>query len=374
MAQNPLQELARLGQSVWLDTLSRDLIQSGKLKQLIEQDALRGVTSNPTIFQKAISAGDHYDGQIAELSAQGKSVAEIYEALTVQDVQDAADLLRPTWESLQHADGFVSLEVNPHLAYRTEATLAEVKHLWAMVDRPNSFIKIPATQPGLEAIRQATSAGVNVNVTLLFGLPRYEEVVEAYMGGLEERLERGETIEDIHSVASFFLSRIDVLLDPRLEEIANGGGEHAELAGKLVGQAAIASAREAYRICDGLIASERWQRLKAEGANLQRLLWASTSTKNPAYPDVKYVEALVAPETVNTVPMETIDAYRDHGQPQVRINDEPELTREVLEGLGVLGIDLQQATEQLEREGVEKFNNSYDDLMGTLQEKRAEAL
>lgn len=370
---NPLCQLEQLGQSIWLDTLSRDLIQSGKLKQLAEEDGLKGVTSNPSIFEKAIAESDRYAADIETLAQQGKDVAGIYTELTVADIRAAADILRPTWERLHHADGYVSLEVNPHLAYETEATIDEARHLWELVDRPNIFIKIPATEPGLEAIRRSVAHGINVNVTLLFGLERYVKVAEAYMAGLQDRASAGKHVDDIWSVASFFLSRIDVLLDPRFDEIAAKDPEHREEAKRMRGQVAIASAREAYRIWQELFAPGRFGALRSCGAHTQRLLWASTGTKDPAYSDVKYVEALVAPETVNTLPLETIEAYRDHGEPRVSIVDEPEWTREVLARLPVLGIFLHEATEQLEREGVEKFNQAYDKLMQSLAHQRSAA-
>ncbi|MHB8997850.1 MAG: transaldolase [Armatimonadota bacterium] len=374
MSSSPLCKLEQFEQSIWLDFLSRDLIQSGQLQKLIEEDGLKGVTSNPTIFQKALAAGTEYDEEIRRMALEGKSPEEIFTVLSVEDVQTAADTLRPTWERLHHRDGFVSLEVNPHLAYETEATIAEARRLWSLVERPNAFIKVPATAPGLEAIRQLISEGININVTLLFGLPRYVEVTEAYLEGLEERVRQGQPVDDVHSVASFFLSRIDVLVDPELEKLAEQGGEKAELAKRFIGQAAIASAREAYRLAGHIFGHERFLKLKERGARIQRLLWASTSTKNPKYEDTKYVEALIAPETVNTLPLETIDAYRDHGHPAVRIKDDLDLTEEVLSRLTELGIDLAQVTKQLEQEGVQKFSDSYDKLMESLAQKRDEAL
>lgn len=373
MSSNPLCKLEQFEQSIWLDFLSRDLIQSGRLQKLIDDDGLKGVTSNPTIFQKALAAGTEYDDEIRRMASEGKSPEEIFTALSVEDVQTAADMLRPTWERLHHGDGFVSLEVNPHLAYETEATIAEARRLWSLVDRPNAFIKVPATAPGLEAIRRLISEGININVTLLFGLPRYVEVTEAYLEGLEERVRQGQPVDDVHSVASFFLSRIDVLVDPVLEKMAEQGGEKAGLAQRFIGQAAIASAREAYRLAGHTFGHERFLKLKEQGARIQRLLWASTSTKNPKYEDTKYVEALIAPDTINTLPLETIDAYRDHGHPAVRIKDDPDLTDEVLSRLTELGIDLAQVTKRLEQEGVQKFNESYDKLMESLAAKAGQA-
>jgi transaldolase len=374
MSSNPLCKLEQFEQSIWLDFLSRDLIQSGQLQKLIDDDGLKGVTSNPTIFQKALAAGTEYDDEIRRMAGEGMSPEEIFTVLSVEDVQTAADMLRPTWERLHHGDGFVSLEVNPHLAYDTDATIAEARRLWSLVERPNALIKVPATAPGLEAIRRLISEGININVTLLFGLPRYVEVTEAYLEGLEERMRQGKPVDDVHSVASFFLSRIDVLVDPELEKLAEQGGEKAELARRAIGQTAIASAREAYRLAGHTFGHERFLKLKEHGARIQRLLWASTGTKNPKYEDTKYVEALIAPQTINTLPLETLEAYRDHGVPAVRIKDDPELTDEVLNGLSELGIDLSQVTQQLEKEGVQKFNDSYDKLMAALAQKCDEAL
>lgn len=374
MTDNPLCKLEKFGQSIWLDFLRRNLVTSGQLQKLVDEDGLKGITSNPSIFEKAISGSSDYDAAVKTWALEGKSVEEMYTTLTVQDIQAAADVLRPTWERLGHADGFVSLEVNPYLAYKAEETMEEARQLWKLVDRPNIFIKVPATVPGLQAIRQLTAEGLNINVTLLFGLPRYVEVAQAYIDGLQERHDQGMPIDDIHSVASFFLSRIDVLVDPELEKHIEAGGDKAELARRLLGQTAIASAREAYRISGNLFGREPFLTLKQCGARIQRLLWASTSTKNPNYPDVKYVEALIAPETINTLPLETLDAYRDHGKPAVRITEEPELTQEVLSRLTELGIDLGQVTQQLEEEGVQKFNEAYDKLMKALSDKREEAL
>ena len=374
MTDNPLCKLEQFGQSIWLDFLRRNLVTSGHLQKLVDDDGLKGITSNPSIFEKAISGSSDYDAAVKAWALEGKAPDQMYTTLSVQDIQAAADVLRPTWERLKHADGFVSLEVDPNLAYEAEATMEEARRLWSLVDRPNIFIKVPATLPGLQAIRQLTAEGLNINVTLLFGLPRYVQVAEAYIEGLRERLRQGLPIDDIHSVASFFLSRIDVLIDPQLEEIIERGGDKAELAKRLLGQVAIASAREAYRIAGDIYGREPFLTLKQKGAKIQRLLWASTSTKNPNYPDLKYVEALIAPETVNTLPMETLDAYRDHGKPAVRITDDPELTQEVLARLPEVGIDLAQVTQQLEEEGVQKFSEAFDKLMKALTEKRSEAL
>jgi transaldolase len=373
MTNNPLIKLAGCGQSVWLDYIRRQMIDSGELQALIDQDGLRGVTSNPAIFQQAIAGSADYDESIRKLAQAGKSAQEIYEGLTLEDIRRAADVFRPLFDRLQGADGFVSLEVNPHLAHDTQGTIAEARRLWGKLDRPNVFIKVPATRAGLPAIRRLISEGINVNVTLLFGLPRYREVAEAYLSGLEERAARGLPLT-VASVASFFLSRIDVLLDPRLAQLVQKGGPPARRAAALEGEAAIASAKVAYTIYQQICGSERFRALAARGAGSQRLLWASTSAKNPAYSDVKYVEPLIGPETVNTMPLETLRAYRDHGRPASRLTEGREKAAAVIQGLPELGIDLNQATQQLEDEGVEKFIKPYDSLLRTLEDQRREVV
>ncbi|MCL4502265.1 MAG: transaldolase [Deltaproteobacteria bacterium] len=373
MKENPLINLTDLGQSIWLDYISRDMIDTGELQKLIDEDGLRGVTSNPSIFDKAISGSKDYDDDISFLAREGKDIQEIYEALTVTDVQRAADAFRPCFDKLQGADGFISLEVNPHLAHDTHGTIREARRLWSKLDRPNVFIKVPSTKEGLLAIRQLVSEGININVTLLFGLPRYREVADAYLRGLEDRAAQGLHL-NVASVASFFLSRIDVLLDPKLEKIAQAGGFLAAAAGSLKGEVAIASAKVAYSSYLQIFGSQRFKVLAQKGAQVQRLLWASTSTKNPDYPDTKYVEPLIGPKTINTMPLDTLKAYRDHGNPAVRLTDGLEKAAADLQRLPELGLDLNEATQQLEDEGVEKFNQPYDSLMCTLEGKRREAL
>jgi transaldolase len=373
MKENPLVKLGTFGQSIWLDYIRRKMIDSGELKKFIDEDGLKGVTSNPSIFEKAIAGSDDYDADIRKQAQAGKSIEEIYETLTVEDVGQGADVFRPVYDRLDGKDGFVSLEVNPHLAHDTQGSIAEARRLWQALNRPNVFIKIPATKAGLPAIQQLISEGINVNVTLLFGLPRYKEVAEAYIAGMESRAGKGQPLNRVASVASFFLSRIDVLLDPKLEQLAAAGGPKATGAKELQGQIAIASAKIAYTIYQEIYGSERFKKLAARGARPQRLLWASTSTKNPAYPDVKYVEPLIGPETVNTLPLETLEAYRDHGNPASRLTEEVERAASYLQRLPEMGIDLNQATQQLEDEGVEKFNKPFDSLMCTLEGKRQAA-
>ena len=374
MKANPLLKLSAFGQSIWLDYIRRQMIDAGELKRLIDDDGLKGVTSNPAIFQKAIAGSTDYDEAIRTLAQAGKSVEAIYQVLTVEDVQRAADLFRPLYDRVAGQDGFVSLEVNPHLAHDTQGTVAEARHLWQALARPNVLIKVPATKEGLPAIRQLISEGINVNVTLLFGLPRYREVAEAYIAGLEDRAAPGQPLGRVASVASFFLSRIDVLLDPQLEKLAAAGGQKAQTARDLIGQVAIASAKRAYTIYQEIFGSARFQKLAAQGARPQRLLWASTSTKNPAYPDLKYVEPLIGADTVNTLPPETLAAYRDHGDPAARLTEGADRAAGNLARLAELGLDLDSATQQLEDEGVEKFNQPFDSLMATLKGKRREIL
>jgi transaldolase len=369
MKDNPLKQLGTLGQSIWLDYIRRDLIASGQLRRLIEDDGLRGMTSNPAIFEKAISDSQDYDADIQALALQGKNVVEIYEALSQRDVQSAADEFRPLYNAMDGKDGYVSLEVNPHLAHDTDGTIKEARRLWAALDRPNVFIKVPGTGEGLPAIQQLISEGISVNVTLLFGLPRYRQVAEAYIAGIEARAAQGKPVKNVASVASFFVSRIDALVDPLLQKPSAKGGQEAYLDGKLHGQVAIASAKMAYQIYKELFGSDRFKKLAAKGARTQRLLWASTSTKNPRYSDVKYVEALIGPDTVDTAPLETLDAYRDHGDPKDRLELDVEGARWVLAELPNADIKIDEVTQKLEDEGVEKFNQPFDKLMETLKQR-----
>ena len=371
MSENPLQRLRTLGQSVWLDYIRRDLMASGELRRLIEEDGLRGMTSNPAIFEKAISGTGEYDDDIRALAREGKNVEEIYDDLSVRDVESAADEFRPVYDATDGEDGYVSLEVNPHLARDTNGTIDEARRLWKRLSRPNVFIKVPATAEGLPAIQQLFGEGININVTLLFGLPRYRQVADAYIAGLETFSGRGEAVKQVASVASFFVSRIDALVDPLLEKAAARGGEKAEIAKKARGRVAISSAKMAYQIHKEIFGQERFQRLAAGGARRQRLLWASTSTKNPGYSDVKYVEELIGPDTVNTVPVETLDAYRDHGDPKLRLEKDVAEAKQVLELLPELDLDIDSLTQQLEDEGVRKFEKPFDKLIETLSGKPA---
>ena len=374
MNKNPLLVLESFGQSIWLDFLRRHSLANGEIQELIDQDGASGLTSNPSIFQKAIAGSHDYDSDIRALAMDGKSVEEIYEALTVEDIQRAADLFRPTFDRLNGRDGFVSLEVSPKLAHDTASTIAEARHLWSTVNRPNVMIKVPATREGVPAIQHLTGEGINVNITLLFGLPRYRDVADAYLAGLETLAARGKPLDRIASVASFFLSRIDVLVDPMLERLGPQSSPVAERAAGLRGQVAIASAKVAYQIYQEIFGSERFKKLSKQGAHTQWLLWASTSTKNPEYSDVKYVEALIGPKTINTVPLETLHAFRDHGKPASSLEEGTQEAYRVLDGLRQVGIDLDAVTQQLEDEGVMKFNKAFDKLMSALREKRDASL
>jgi len=373
MNDNPLTRLTRLGQSIWMDFISRSTVTSGDLARYIEEDALRGVTSNPTIFEKAIAHGAEYEAPIRALALQGKSVAEIYQAITVEDIQRATDVFRPQFDRLEGADGFVSLEVSPRLANDTAGTVAEAHRLWAAVDRPNVLIKVPGTRAGLPAIEQLIGEGINVNITLLFGLGRYAEVAEAYVAGLEARAARGLPVR-VASVASFFLSRIDVMVDAELDSLQKAGKVAGRIAEQLRGQVAIASARLAYEMYQQFFGAERFRTLAAKGARTQRVLWASTGTKNPAYSDVKYVEALIGKNTINTVPLETFDAYRDHGEPALRLDGHADEARALLRTLREAGIDLDAVTQRLEEQGVQKFIEPYDRLLTLIGERRSAVL
>lgn len=372
---NPLVDIRQFDQSLWLDFISRPIIIDGKLQRRIADEALRGVTSNPAIFAKSIGDTADYDSAIKALALQGKTTDEIYTNLAVSDVQAATDLFRPLYDGTDHgSDGYVSLEVSPELVNDTEGTIAEALALWKAVDRPNVMIKVPATLEGLPAIRRLISEGVNVNVTLIFGLERYRLVAEAFIAGLEDRAGRGKPLDRIDSVASFFLSRIDVLIDPLLDKIAAEGGEKGALAQALVGEVALASAKQAYQMYKEIFAGPRWEALAENGAATQRLLWASTGNKNPKYDDLRYVDGLIGPHTVNTVPVETLDLFRTNGKVAVTLEDNLEQAREVLRRLPELGLNLEELTQHLEEDGAKKFKEPFAKLMQSIEKKRALAV
>ena len=360
---NPLRQVHQLGQSIWLDDIRRGWLRDGHLARLISEDALAGVTSNPAIFAKSISEGAEYNDAITTMARAGGDINDIYESLALEDVQAAADLFRATYDAAGGADGFVSLEVSPHLADDTKGTVAEGLRLWKAFDRPNAMIKVPGTEAGLPAITELIAAGININVTLLFSVERYRAVVDAYLAGLEQRVAAGKPIDKVASVASFFLSRIDTLVDAKLDQMNTSESKACR------GRAAIASARLAYQYYKQWTNSDRWRALAAKGVKPQRLLWASTSSKDPAYKDTMYVEALIAPDTVNTLPPATVDAYRDHGDPAVRIENDIAEAKETVQKLRKLGIDLEVVSEQLEREGVKKFKEPFDALLATLAKR-----
>jgi len=358
---NPLVRLGELGQSPWYDYITRDLVLSGELDRLIQEDGLRGMTSNPTIFEKAIAGSRLYDEEIRALTDQGKSADEIFEVLAVADVRAACDLFAPVYQATSGVDGLVSLEVSPTLAHDTEGTIHEAERLWRMVDRPNAMIKIPGTRAGLPAITHCIAAGISVNVTLLFSVDRYREVIDAFLDGMDQRLARNLPLRPIASVASFFVSRVDGKVDPQLDSRGDPRG--------LRGKIAIANACVAYRLFEQSLGTPRWDRLAKADARPQRPLWASTSTKDPRYSDVHYVEPLIAARTVNTLPPETFAAYRDHGQPAVRITEGIAEAPGLLQALTETGVDLSTITRELEDDGVAKFAASYASLLAGIEAK-----
>ena len=359
-----LHELAELGQAIWLDYISRSLIGSGELQKLVDR-GLRGVTSNPSIFEKAIAGSADYDEDLNRLVRDGRSVAEIYENLAMADIRSAADVLRPVYEKSRGADGFVSLEVNPALAHDTEATIAEARRLFASLERPNVLIKVPATPAGIPAIETLIGEGVNVNVTLIFSLEQYEAVATAYIAGLEKLALAGGDVGRVASVASFFISRVDTAVDKALEEIGN-----TEIQGKI----AIDNAKIAYSRFREIFSSERWKKLATESARVQRPLWASTSSKNPAYPDTLYVDNLIGPDTVNTLPPATLDDFLDHGKVATTVETDVDGARMRMAELAELGIDLDAITNKVLDEGVAAFAKSFEGLIASIAEKRRRLL
>ena len=374
MSVNPLVELTGSGQSIWYDGIERGLITSGELKRLIDEDEVRGVTSNPTIFEKAIDSSDDYSDQLREQAERQKSASEIYEALAVRDIQMAADLLAPVFEKTDGTDGFVSLECSPLLAHDTAGTIEQVRHLWRVLERKNVMIKIPATSEGFRAVEQCTYEGININITLIFSLESYKRTVEAYLRGLERRVAESKPIDRIASVASFFVSRIDTALDKSLQErIARAGSAiEREKLESLLGRIAIANAKMAYQVFKKVFHGKRFATLRTQGVRVQRPLWASTSAKNPAYSDVYYVEALIGPETVNTVPPATLKAFRDHGRVSVSLEENVAEESAVLARLEEAGIRLDDVTQQVLDEGLSLFSRSFEKLMKAIQLRRDE--
>jgi transaldolase len=359
---SPLRVLSALGQSVWIDFLSRESIRGGHLQKLLDDDSVVGATSNPSIFQKAMASSDAYEAQLRELDDE-LPIKDVFWALAEQDIRDACELFAPIFEAGNGRDGFVSLEVDPGLAYDTLATFREAIRLHESVDKPNLMVKIPATKPGLAAIEDVIAKGKSINVTLIFSLERYEDVAESYIRGVERLVAEGGDPTKVFSVASFFVSRIDTEADKRLDAI----GGHDELKGKL----AVANARLAYQSYKRLFAGPRWEYLESKGATPQRVLWASTSVKNPAYPDTIYVDELIGPDTVNTMPEQTIDDYQDHGRPRPRLESDLDQARKLFADLADAGVDYKDVTDTLEREGVEKFADAFAALLDSLAQKRS---
>ena len=367
-ATNPLKELLKFGQSVWLDYIRRDLFTSGELKRLIEEDGLRGMTSNPAIFEKAISDSNLYDDRLKSLDKSLTPTAK-FESLAIRDIQDAADALRPVYNESKRRDGYVSLEVSPYLARDTKATIGEARRLWKAVNRPNVMIKVPGTAEGLPAFQQLIGEGININVTLLFSQQVYEQVAEAYVAGLEQFAAGGGDASKMASVASFFISRIDSSVDKIVESRlkASQDPKEQEKLKSIQGKVAIANGKLAYQSYLRIFGTERWKKLAAKGGQTQRVLWASTSTKNPAYSDVMYVEELIGPDTVNTIPPATLDAYRDHGHPRNSLTENVEGAKKIMATLPELGISMKEVTDKLTEDGVHLFSEAFDKLLQAIE-------
>jgi transaldolase len=363
MAKSRLHQLSELGQSVWIDSLSRGWLKTGALARWIDEDALTGVTSNPTIFQKAMAEGEWYDDQLREVIKQEDDLKEVFLQLAMVDIEEACDLFRSVWDDGKGKDGYISMEVDPNLAYETDATIEEAARFHDWVERPNLYVKIPATEPGLPAIEEMIARGRNINVTLIFSLERHKEVAESYIRGLERLVEAGGDPAKVGSVASYFVSRVDTEADRRLDEVG-----HPELKGKL----AVANAKLAYQNYKEIFSGERWEALAAKGATPQWCLWASTSTKNPDYRDVLYIEELIGPDTVNTMPRETIEAFQDHGVVELTLEKDLDEARRVFEQIAEVGVDYTDVTDTLEREGVQKFIDSFTELMEGIASKRGQ--
>lgn len=367
---NKALQLLELGQSLWFDSIRRGMLHNGEMAGMIARGEIRGVTSNPTIFMQAITKSADYDDSLQALGKTALKPEDVFFKLAIEDIQAAADLFAPLYQQTQGGDGYVSLEVSPNLAYDSETTLVQAKEIWRRVNRPNLMIKIPATSAGLPAITAAIAAGINVNATLIFSIDRYREVMEAYLKGLEQRLNAGLQLKDIASVASFFVSRMDSKVDLQLQKIIDAGGANAAIAEQLLGKAAIANARLAYAAFKEVAASTRFLALQAQGAQVQRPLWASTSTKNPAYRDVRYVEELIGKDTVNTVPPQTLAAFLDHGEVRPSLEEDLEGARKVFEQLEVIGISYRKVTDELEIEGVNAFADAFTTLLNAIEERR----
>ena len=369
---NPLLELKTLGQSVWYDNVDRAQLISGQFKHMLDEDGIVGVTANPTIFEKSISSGHAYDDQISQLIREGKSTNEIYEAIVIQDIRTVADLIRPIYDNTAGQDGYVSLEVSPDLALDTQGTINEARRFWQLVDRPNLMIKIPATPEGIPAVYETLRSGINVNITLIFSIETYRQVTDAYQRALEDRIAQGQDIRTLASVASFFVSRVDTLVDKVLENKIKASDDPAEQQRlkSLQGKAAIANARLVYQDFKKIFSTSSFQKLRRAGAHVQRPLWASTSTKNPTYRDILYAEELIGPNTVDTMPLETINNFRDHGRARCSIEEDLEGAQQTLAELEKLDILYNQVTQQLLDEGVQKFADSFHQLFAGIENKK----
>ncbi|HXO87626.1 MAG TPA: transaldolase [Candidatus Acidoferrales bacterium] len=370
--ENPLKALLRYGQSIWFDYIRRDLITSGQLARMIHEDGLRGMTSNPTIFEKAFSSSPDYTKPLGELARRGDLDAKgIYETLAIRDIQDAADALREVYDAAKRRDGYVSLEVSPYLAHKTQETKDEARRLWKSVARDNVMIKVPGTPEGIPAIRELIGSGINVNVTLLFAQQVYEEVAEAYIAGLEDWAAKGGDLSRVASVASFFVSRIDTLVDGKIAETLKNppAGADPDLLKSLQGKVAIANAKVTYQLYKKIFSGPRWQALAARGAGTQRVLWASTGTKNPAYSDVLYVEELIGPDTVDTVPPATFDAFRAHGKPRASLEENVDAAQKTMADLERSGISMKAVTDQLTEDGVKLFAKAFEELLAAVEKQ-----
>jgi transaldolase len=369
MSKNPLFKLADYGQSVWYDDISRSLVRGDGLQWLIDERAVVGVTTNPSIFGKAIGDSDEYDGDLRRLAEQGASPEDIFMDLALDDVGRALDIFAPVYEKSSHVDGRVSMEVLASLADDTEGTEAMVRDIWKRVSKPNLMVKIPATDAGIPAIEKMLYEGHSINITLIFGLDYYRRVADAYVNAVERRIAEGKPVEDVGSVASFFVSRVDTKVDKQLDDLVAAGKLAPEDAKRLQGKAAVANAKLAYEVYQQVFKSDRFEALQAKGAKVQRCLWASTSTKNPAYPDVMYIEELIGPETVNTVPASTLEGYADHGNPAPRLPQGLEEARALMAQLEEVGIDMQKVTDELIDEGVKSFADAFDKLLDSIRVK-----
>ncbi|MGI8967771.1 MAG: transaldolase [Chloroflexota bacterium] len=374
-SENTLHQLLDQGQSPWIDNITRDMLQNGDLQRRIDQGIV-GLTSNPTIFQKAIGGSSLYDDELRQLVRQDKSVNEIYDALVLDDIRNAAKTFRPVYDKTNGRDGYVSIEVAPHLAYDTDKSLAEARRLFKYLNTPNIMIKIPGTDEGIPAFQQAIADGININVTLVFSIENYRKVAQAYVTALQQRADAGQPIDRISSVASFFVSRVDTMVDKKLDDLMNNAGDEQrkKQIGDLRGKAAIANAKMAYEAFSEIFSGSKWEALAAKGAKPQRCLWASTSTKNPDYRDVLYVEELIGPETVDTMPPATIDAFLDHGKVNRTLNQNVAQAHAELDALENAGISMEQVTHQLQEDGVKLFAQSFDDLIKSIEEKRQQMM